>query len=256
MSLHIATDLDGTISFAGKRPDATILDALSAFSRREGTAVTIATARSPRVVGEWFGVLGRDLGQVCCNGAIVATERGTVARQGIDPVLVHMLVMWLRDRGEGFCLEYGDRFAASDANALPWMGMDSRITLGETSPMLEDVVKICVATGAIWAETLALLAGDAAEVYPHATGDADIVAGGVNKAAGVRRLHTAGHRLVALGNDRNDLELLLTADAAIVVGDQLPELDACSHVRRVPANPITVVRALQEATELSERIAV
>ncbi|UNK71937.1 HAD family hydrolase [Microbacterium sp. H1-D42] len=256
MGLHVATDLDGTISFRGRRPDDTILAVLTDLAHRDDVAVTIATARSPRVVTEWFAPLSEHLGRVCCNGAMVATDRATIMRSELDPVLVRMLIGWLRERDQGFCLEYGDRFAASHPDALPWMGTEKRITLGEASPMLDGVLKISIAAGAIWSDMLALLVGAAAEVYPHVTGDADIVARGVDKAVGVRRLHPSGDRLLALGNDRNDLGLLLTADVGIVIGEQLPELDLCSHVRRVPSDSAAVVAALQLAAArlLPERL--
>ncbi|MGM7699496.1 HAD family hydrolase [Microbacterium sp. A84] len=129
------------------------------------------------------------------------------------------------------------------------MGTTARITLAQASPLLDDVVKVSIATGAGWAEELALLAGAAGEVYPHTTGDADVVARGANKADGVRRLRRAGESLLALGNDVNDRELLLTADRAIVVGEMMPELDAYPHVTRVAASSRAIVVALRRAIQ-------
>lgn len=247
MSLHVATDLDGTISFSGRTPSARIRSALAALMDRDDASVTVATSRSPRVVDEWFSAARASMGSVCCNGAIVASGQATITRTALDPIVVRMLVKCLRDRDEHFCLEYGDMFAASHPDALPWMGDSARQTIGETSPLLDGVLKISIATGAAWIDALEFVAGDAARVYPHLTGDADVVARGASKAAGVRRLLTPDDHLIALGNDRNDLDLLLAADRAIVVGSALPELDGFSHVRRVRASSGEVLTALRRA---------
>lgn len=244
MRLHVAADLDGTVAFDGRPPSGRLNSMLGTLALRQDVSLSIATARPPRVVEEWFPALSPHLGRVCCNGSIVADGRGELHRSCLDPVLVRELVRLLRTRGESFCLEYGDRFAASSPDALPWMGTEARLSLQECSPLLDGVVKVSIGTGASWARTLQQVVGDGGLVYAHATGDADVVAPGANKATGIRMLRGRDDRLIALGNDLNDRELLLEADAAILVGEGLPELDAHTHVRRVPAEGTAVAAAL------------
>lgn len=250
MSLHIATDLDGTISFDGRRPHPLIRTALTKLSTRGDVALSVATARSPRVLDEWFGHLAGSLGRVCCNGAIVATPTAELHRRSLDPLLVRELVLRLRERGERFCVEYGDRFASSHPEALPWMGTKARIPLAQASPLLDGVVKVSIATGAGWTAELTRFVGTIGQVYPHATGDADVVARGANKADGIRRLRLERESLLALGNDVNDRELLLSADRAIIVGDLMPELDAYPHVTRVGASPHAITAALRRGIRM------
>lgn len=250
MSLHIATDLDGTIAFDGQRPHPLIRSAFARVSARHDVSLSVATARSPRVIDEWFSGLSSRIGRVCCNGAIVATPTAELHRRSLDPLLVRELVLRLRERGERFCVEYGDRFVASHPDALPWMGTKARIPLAQASPLLDGVVKMSIATGAAWAEGLIRTVGSAGEVYPHSTGDADVVARGANKADGIRRLRLDGESLLALGNDVNDRDLLLTADRAIVVGELMPELDVHPHVTRVRASAHAITAVLRREVRM------
>lgn len=107
-------------------------------------------------------------------------------------------------------------------------------------------MKLCVADGARWRPRLAELAGGAAVLVPHASGDLDLAPAGVHKAAGLARLERPGDLVLALGNDRNDLELLQRADRAIVVGDGLAGLERAAHVRRVAASPAIVAAAMRD----------
>ncbi|MBM7831065.1 hydroxymethylpyrimidine pyrophosphatase-like HAD family hydrolase [Agromyces cerinus] len=236
MSLVIATDLDGTIAFDNRRPDRLIRAVLSRLVFGYDARLVVATARSPRVLEAWFGSLGPFISGVCCNGALVSEGGREVHRAALLPELVREVALALGAVDAAFCLDYGDGFVESRPGALPWMGERARRAMPEGGPRLDGVVKLCVADGAGRAPELTALAGGRAEVFPHATGDADVVAAGTNKANGLARILADDDVVLALGNDLNDLELLRSADRAVVVGTGLPGIERLGHVVRTPAD--------------------
>lgn len=250
MRLLVATDLDGTLTFDGRRPHRSVLEAIERIATLPEVRVAVATARSPRVVGEWFGALDPHLDRVCCNGALVQTATAELGRSVLCPRAVQRVTAYLDAHREPYCLEYGDHFVASAPDALPWMGDRARAVAARARPA-PGVLKVAVANGAGQVDRLRALVGGAGVVLPHLTGDADVVPRGADKADGVRRLVAGlGFRptVLALGNDLNDQRLLREADRSIVVGDGLPELDRHSHVRRVAASPRAVAAALHGAS--------
>src|SRR5699024_2751520 len=89
-----------------------------------------------------------------------------------------------------------------------------RVVSAGRAPRFDGVVKIVVVDAAGWAKEFARLPGIV--VFEHETGDLDVVAAGIDKAAALTGLLggdvTAGGELIAFGNDRNDLALLRLAD--------------------------------------------
>ena len=93
------------------------------------------------------------------------------------------------------------------------------------------------------------------ELFPHVTGDLDVIAAGVTKATALESLLGAASRpyVVAFGNDLNDRDLLRGADRAVVVGSGLTELDREPHVRRVDARATPVAHAVRTEVETALR---
>ncbi|CAM3784699.1 HAD family hydrolase [Occultella aeris] len=256
----IVSDLDGTIAFGGRRPARSIRSALFALAAAPDTRVVLATSRTPRCVGDWFGPRAHRFDLVCCNGALVVRRSGTapargsgahaaptaaVTRTAIPATAVGHIVATLGAAGAAYCLEYGHEFVATDHDSLPWWGARHRRVLAPGRvPDLVGVVKVTVAHSQGWARTFEALEG--VDVFPHETGDMDVVASGVDKAAALAGLLDGARTAVlAFGNDRNDLALLRAADRAVVVGTGLAELDELPTVRRVAASPDAVLTALR-----------
>ncbi|WP_154792629.1 HAD family hydrolase [Occultella kanbiaonis] len=242
----IVTDLDGTIAFGGCRPVRAIRSALFALAAAPDTRVVLATSRTPRCIGDWFGPRAHRFDLVCCNGALVVARSGAaVTRTAIPATAVGHIVAALGAAGAAYCLEYGHEFVATDHDSLPWWGTRHRRVLAPGRvPDLAGVVKVTVARTQGWARTFGALEG--VDVFPHETGDLDVVAGGVDKAAALAGLlGGTSTAVLAFGNDRNDLALLRAADRAVVVGAGLVELDGLPAVRRVAASPDAVLAALR-----------
>ncbi|MBZ2197790.1 HAD family hydrolase [Occultella gossypii] len=252
----IVTDLDGTIAFGGRRPARSIRSTLFALATAPDTRVVLATSRTPRCIGDWFGPRAHRFDLVCCNGALVVPRAGTAAvtRTAIPATAVGQIVAALGAAGAAYCLEYGHEFVATDHDSLPWWGTRHRRVLDQGRvPDLGGVVKVTVARAEGWAQTFGALGG--VDVFPHETGDLDVVARGVDKAAALAGLLKGTRTAVlAFGNDRNDLAMLRAADRAVVVGAGLAGLPA---VRRVAANPEAVLAALRaEARQIVDVVPV
>lgn len=246
----VVADLDGTLTFTGRAPEPEVLAAWDAVMACPGVRVALATARSPRCVQQWFGQRLAQTDLICCNGALVVPRTGQVSLRPLPATAVRQVVHRLAAEGTGYALEYGDHFAASDPDVLPWMGrLHRRAIPPGTAPQLEGVVKLCVATSAAAHRATAGLRG--VSVLPHSTGDADVMAAGVGKEVAAASLRRQGQQLVVLGNDENDRGLLWAADSAYLVGSGLRDLDVVSHLRRVPADPATVAGVL---SGLSKRL--
>lgn len=263
-STVVVTDLDGTTAFDGKPPVPEIMGTLEALARTPGIRLVVATSRSPRSPHDWFGAFGAGIDLICCNGALIIGNGEEVGRLALPPALLGGMIAELRAAGEDFCLEYGDHFVASRADALPWMGVRHRRVLARSeSPDLEGVLKLSITRADPWAPRFHDLAGARAEVYPHLTGDADIVAAGATKALGLRRLLRAvpvavpgaAPVVAAFGNDANDLDLLRGASRAVVVGDGLPGLERLAHVTRIQAESALIAATLRSELARAESAA-
>lgn len=243
--LLVACDLDGTLTFARRAPDPVVMTELVRLSECTGVRLVIATARSARSVRQWFPGLAGRIDAICCNGAM--TAGGVVDRRPLPERALRRALRRLDREGVGYCLEYGSHFLATGLDVLPWMGAEHRVVRTAGGGVdLASVLKCSVADATAAHRAARRLPGIA--VVPHASGDADLMASGVSKAAAVARLRRPGERVVAFGNDHNDLSMLEEADRAFVVGDGLAALDRRGHIRRVPAEPDAVATALAEVT--------
>lgn len=243
----LACDLDGTLTFDRRRPAPVVLRAFAALVHAPRFRVVVATARTPRCVRRWFTPWLDRVDMVCCNGALTVTTDGEVRRRALPAPSVRRALQLLDQAGAAWCAEYGDHFVASHHSGLPWMGEEHRRLRPRGRPVaVEGVLKLCVAEPGRLTQALAALEGVVA--VPHASGEVDLVAAGVSKAAAVAELTGAtdgpGTSLVAFGNDRNDLELLHAADRGYVVGPLLTELDGHPHLHRLRADPRSVAWAL------------
>lgn len=247
----VVSDLDGTLTFDGRCPQPSVVDRLRALAASSDVRLVLATSRSPRCLRDWFGDLAHGIDLVCCNGALHLPPGGVPATvQPLPPAVAASLLARLDRRGVGWVADYGDHFTAPNRDVLPWFGVEHRRLSAGGATRPDGILKISVEDAAAGAAAVAGLTG--LTTLPHATGDMDVVARGVDKAAAVAALTGGSGADLALGNDLNDLQLLRGAGTALVVGDGLPELDQRAHVERVAANPEAVVRALDAAVPLVE----
>lgn len=240
----LVCDLDGTLTFTDRRPEPPVVVALRRLATHQPfVRIAVATSRSPRQVWEWFPELQHRLGRICCHGAITVTSTG-MARVPIAAAALLTVVDRLIVAGADYCLEYGSYFAASSAGALPMLGTAHRYVLpGPPSPGDLSGVVMCTVPDA--RQAAAAVSGvPGVTLVAHVTGAADIVASDVDKQQAVAALREPDEHLVALGNDRDDLPMLLAADEAYVVGQDLTGVDDLPHVTRIGACADDVAAAL------------
>lgn len=237
--LLVVCDIDGTLTFTGRRPEPRVLAQLVALaSRGPRVRIAVATSRSSRNVLAWFPELLHRLDRICCHGALTITA-DRISRVPVPVESLEVVVGRLADLGADYCLERGTHFAASDAGALPWLGTAHRYVLPGLPARsdLTGVVMCSVADAEQAAEAVRDVAG--VSLVPNA-GHADVVAAGVDKARALAELREPDDHVVVLGNDHEDLPMLLAADRAYVVGGDLAGLDELPHISRAPATAIGV----------------
>lgn len=252
--LVVVADLDGTLAFDGLPPGPATTAVLEDILDRPDIRLVLASSRPPPAIHRLMGHLAEGADLLCCNGAIRLSSCGRSSLTTLAATATSAMVRLLRGAAEEFCLDFGHWFLASTPEALPRWGDTERRSLPAGGAVPTGAVKLSVGDADRWLTPLRDVAGRAVRFFPHAaTGDLDVTPLGVSKASGLDlllRQHVGldgGHRppVVALGNDVNDVDLLLEADRAFVVGADLPEVDAWSHSHRVPGDDLAVAHALR-----------
>ena len=232
-----AVDLDGTLV----RRDHTIApddaEALHELVAR-GTPVVLATGRFPGGVQEVRRVLGRRFPAACVDGAIVLDDAGAcveshvVAATVVDAFVTHAGALGLR------CFAFGRDHvvcAACHADHLAYVEGWARGHRVELRARAGDAASMVLALGERAAVEGLAFACDASVVFDRfALGSSGVWAGrlrhvaadkGTAVRAWARRLAGVNARIVAVGNDDNDLPLFRVADRSFAMAD------APAHVR-------------------------
>ena len=250
------SDMDGTLlgadSQVSERSRRIIAD-LSA----QGALITVATARTPATVSCLLRGTGISVPAVVMTGSALWSPESGYAEVSymppadVDAVLsecaVHGVHPFVYTMGEDGVLDvYHD--AVGPLNRAEQAFYDERRNLAlkrfHLHRSLPDEARartiLLCALGrleATDAAARALSAGTrcAVQSYPDAimreTGILEIFAPGVSKAAAISRVKqlTGAERVVAFGDNLNDLPMLAAADEAVAVANALPEVRAAAH---------------------------
>lgn len=243
-----AFDIDGTIAFDGK------IDPLLAKAIEEvietGCNVVIATSRAPRGVRKALGSLSNRVTLICCNGALVQSERGTDVISIIDGKLVEQLTEILDQEHIDYFLEYGEYFAyAGSLKRYPEMQTypDKIMLDKQRLGWNHQVLKLSCRADRIRRRTASLaLLSDQLALSFHGDDTLEITHANTNKHLAIQMLSgSRPHNIVAFGNDGNDFEMLANAQYGVIVGDNLEGLDACTNVRRVPVDIEAIAKEIR-----------
>lgn len=244
--LLLVCDIDGTLTFTRDRPEPTVLRQLIELaSHGAGVRIAVATSRSSRNVLAWFPELVHRLDRICCHGALTISS-SRISRHPVPVGSLEIIVERLAGLGADYCLERGTHFAASGPDALPWLGTAHRYVLpaAATRRDLTGVAMCSVADARQAAEGVRDLAD--VRLVANVMGSADIVAAGVAKGRALAELREPEEHVVVLGNDHDDLQMLLAADLGYVIGEDLTGLDELPHVDRAPATPSSVAQLIAQ----------
>lgn len=251
-STIVCCDLDGTLVHDGGPPSPAVLDAVTRLTATTRIRVVLATSRSPRCVRPWFRPLLGRLDLLCCDGALWLQRGGVRWARPMDPALVARALDALDGVGADYAVDHGHSFATRTPTVMPWLGTEHRRVLPRHTPgavavdgrsPLHGVLRICVADGEAGARALTDLPG--LTIFPHGSGDLDVVAAGTDKSRPLQMMRDVDHvrvpRLVVLGDDENDRGMLGLADRGYVVGGRMPDLDLLPGVVRVGTEDVVPV---------------
>jgi Cof subfamily protein (haloacid dehalogenase superfamily) len=226
-----AIDLDGTLL----RSDGTISPRTrrAAHAAREaGIEIVLVTARGPmslHAIAEELGVGGL---AICANGALILDlETRTIRRQRLlETDIAIELVHALRERlpGISFAVEHGDfahepGFAAWDWTPPPGTRVADVVEL-LSSPATKLILRHAEhETDAIQRLAREVI-GERLTVVASGSEAVEVTAAGVNKATALAELGVPAPEVVAFGDYRNDVPMLVWAGLGVAMGNAHAEV--------------------------------
>lgn len=266
------SDLDGTLlddTSQVSRRSSSIISALSAA----GALITVATARTPATVQPLLKDTAMALPAITMTGAAlwdrtreafadvrmmqpddVATALETCARGGIYP-----FVYTLGDNGRlevfhgGGTLNHAEEVFYEQRRHLPLKHFHLRTPVPPEA--LSRTILLCSLGRMAQTDAAASCLRDGTECtvqsYPDImladTGILEVFAQGVSKAEAIRRMRrsTGAERVVAFGDNLNDLPMLAEADVAVAVANALPEVREAADIVIGPNTADAVARFIE-----------
>lgn len=277
MTLYI-TDLDGTFLGNDARVSATSARIVSELSRR-GALISIATARTPATVVELMADTYTTTDLVVMTGAAIWDRRRDCFAEikMLPPDEARAVVRGFEGSGiSPFCYTLKDdrqiEVYHDDAELSPseQLFVDQRDDLAlkhfnighAASEAALDRMVLAFAMGPHDAivdvarrlsETTSCYVSYYKDTYSPDLWLLEVFANGVSKAAGIERLRqiTGADRVVAFGDNLNDIAMLRAADVGVAVGNALDEVKAAADVVIGPNTSDAVARYILEDFEKS-----
>lgn len=253
----LVTDLDGTLVGRDLAIVARNVDALRRFQERGGSVV-FATGRNEESAGRYHRELGLATPMILYNGARVVGADGTrLLDRGLGdawPVLRDALLPGLPDDVGAIAFAHDRAYVVRDAPALADYARRDRIALLPQPPSLDEVTKVMLigATPAV-----AGLREDVLAVRPDVTVVSsedtylEILAGNATKGQALAWLAERDgvplSRIAAIGDNPNDIDMLVAAGLGAAVGDGHRQVRAVADV-------VTVACAEGAVADLVERL--
>ncbi len=255
----VATDLDGTLL----RSDGSLSErsrAALAAVEQAGVHIVVVTARPPRWMHDFHGIVGSHGVALCANGAYVyhVAERRVLVERTLPTELVLSVADVLRDAlpGTAFAVETSEGFGREPAFVDPYPPLPDL-------PVAPLDQLLALPAGKLLArnETLApevfldrvrdLLGVRAVLAFSGADGLAEISAPGVTKAAALAdwcgRLRVAPATVWAFGDMPNDLSMLTWSGRGHAVANAHPEVLAVADAVCPSNDDDGVARTLEDA---------
>lgn len=234
----LAVDLDGTLVGATPEVSARAVRALKAAADR-GVRVTIATGRMFLASRPYAELLGVTTPIICYQGAQIRDPNtGVVIEETpVARALAAQVIDYCRERGYHVNAFAGDqlymaeltpegRFYAERANVEPKL-------VGDLATWLTgDVLKLVIVTDAPTTEKIVGELSTRFEGQLYVTRSfpifAETINAGVSKGKALRRLADrlgiAMGKVMAIGDDLNDIEMVASAGFGVAMGNAAPEV--------------------------------
>jgi Cof subfamily protein (haloacid dehalogenase superfamily) len=241
-----AIDLDGTLLRSDETISPRTRAALDDAGER-GLAVVLASARSPRSVGEFGAELGLGGLAICANGATVydLDLRRIVEHRPLALETVQALVAGLRERVPGVAfgweleLTFGSEPAYEELRDPRWPRPEGSFAPCDALAFGRPVTKLLAQHSETALDDLypvaVELAGDDASVTLAGNAFVELAAPGVSKGAALAALSESrgvdADRVVAFGDHLTDVPMLAWAGLGVAVANAHPAaLDAADEV--------------------------
>ena len=263
------SDLDGTLLGSDSRLSATTIDILNRLITHHGLLFTVATARTPATVTPLMQQVEARLPYVVMSGAALwdCHHRTFSQVQVIPPDVERHVVELVRHRGvEPFVYRrHGTMLHAHHGTVLNPMeqvfvhqrqGLElKRFVLSDDPvPVSDDALLIFALDRydkleGVYHEihdTVPCTAGFYHDIFDPQSGLLEVYRQGTSKAAAIARLaqQAGAQRVVAFGDNINDLPMLRAAHHAVAVGNAVAEIKAVAHEQIAPNTEHSVARWL------------
>lgn len=231
----VALDIDGTLVDAGEQAAPAVVDAVGDVVR-SGVPVVLATGRSVFGVEPALDQLGLDHGfVVASNGAVLFTHHpveivSTVtfdARSAVEAVLerVPEALIAVEVVGDGFRVNR----PFPDGEISGHIRLESVQSL-VSEPVTRVIIRDPQSTSADFVRLAETLGLQGTNYFVGYTAWLDLAPQGVSKASGLQsvadRLRVAPEDVLAIGDGRNDVEMLEWAGRGVAMGQAPPEVRA------------------------------
>ena len=244
------SDLDGTLMDNDSRLSGVTARVLDRLIADRGMRFTVATARTPATVVPIMGSVAADLPFVVMAGAalwdnsrqrytdvlaipdeVVEASKSAFARHGLHPFVYRRRGNIIIARHNG-AMSDGEREFVDQRKDTP----HKRFVLDAPDDPADEAMLIFALSDYASLESVFadLKASTRAQVMLYhdsvdpAIGLLEVYREGCTKAAAIRRLarQTGADRVVAFGDNLNDILMLRDADLAVAVGNAVPEVKA------------------------------
>ncbi|MBR1882373.1 MAG: HAD family hydrolase [Muribaculaceae bacterium] len=269
------SDLDGTLLDANSQLSPESIATLNHLITRQGALFTVATARTPATVVPLLQQVRTTLPFVVMAGAAMwdNASRTLLHVQKIDPEIERAIVAIYERHGlqpfiyrqHGHVLHahhVGAMSASEEAFVAQRQGSPyKRFLLDapayEPSPdpaMLIFSMNDYGRLEQVYREVVATTPCEAMfyhDIFDPHEGLLEIYRKGTTKAAAIRRLaqEVGATRIVAFGDNRNDIAMLQAADVAVAVENAVPEVKAVAHSVIGPNTAHSVARYIERDLE-------
>ncbi len=256
MTTLYVTDMDGTLLNDKSRVSDVSAAIISRLSR-EGALITVATARTPATVEPLLADTYTSIPAIVMTGASFWNrfDKSYLEPRFIEPATAERIRGIAGMHGvRPFVYTLGSDGILNVYKDSPLSELDERfieerrglklkrfiIDSPEASTLSDKQTMLMFASGPrdIIAEAAADLRGKVdcspgnyLDIFDPGIGYLDVYASGINKAEAVRRLASkiGAERVVAFGDNLNDIPMMQAADMAVAVGNALPEVKAMAH---------------------------
>lgn len=246
-------DLDGTIILENKRLNEFIFKKLEEL-QSNGHEVIFATSRSLRGIRAVLQpeLWGNPL--ILCNGSFSIINNEIAVSKYVDKEECADLVCYLEENDIQFYLELGKELYIPSYRTHPFFEILLKEACNEViytkfNNIDSKVYKVAVVDSLntdIVNDLLSII--NKSSIYQHSDGSMDIVASGCSKWQMLQELRVKSNatRIIAFGNDSNDIEMIKNADVGVAVCPLNEALKEVADIKIDDYSPDSIIKQIDQ----------